>query len=306
MAPSLAKNWCFTINNPTDDEELWLCTHGEEIALSETSVFSYLVFGRETGENNTPHLQGYFRLRTKKRLATIKSLDGFERAHLEVARGTAKQASDYCKKDGDFDEYGSFKSTGNGSQFESLRAWVAAQDPAPTYRDVWEEFPTLAARYKSAVLDCIALFGKRPELVDGPLRPWQEEVNGFLDHDPDDRKIIFVVDPDGNSGKSWLTRYWLTKRDSVQILSVGKRDDLCFSIDVECSLFVFDIPRGQLEFLQYNVLEKLKDRVVFSPKYVSRTKILKEIPHVIVFTNEQPDLTKMTEDRYYIYNVNPN
>jgi len=153
-------------------------------------------------------------------------------------------------------------------------------------------------------LDCIALFGKRPDLVDGQLRPWQQEVDGFLQHEPDDRKIIFVVDPDGNSGKSWLTRYWITNRDSVQVMSVGKRDDLCYSVDIECGLFVFDIPRGQLEYLQYSVLEKLKDRVIYSPKYASQTKILKQVPHVIVFTNEEPDMTKMTEDRYYIYNVN--
>lgn len=300
-----AKNWCFTLPNPTPDEQTLLHIHGQDIEVSgEESLFTYLVFGEEVAPTTgLPHLQGYCRLRDKIRLSQLKGIPGFERSHLEISRGTSKQASDYCKKDGQYHEYGSITSRGSGSQFESLRAWVAAQSTAPTYRDVWEEFPTLAARYKSAVLDCIAMFGKRPELVDGPMRPWQEEVNSFLDHDPDDRKIIFVVDPAGNSGKSWLTRYWITKHDSVQVLSVGKRDDLCYSVDVECSIFVFDIPRGQLEYLQYSVLEKLKDRVIYSPKYASRTKILKSTPHVIVFTNEEPDMTKMTQDRYYIYNV---
>lgn len=297
-----AKNWVFTLNNPTAEEQIDLAVHGEDIG-NEDCEFSYLVYGRETGANGTPHLQGYLCLERKLRLHNVRSIRGFERAHLEVARGTAKQASDYCKKDGDFDEFGTIPTRGSGTQFEELRAWIAAQETAPTYRDVWEEFPTLAARYKSAVLDCIALFGKRPQLVDGPLRDWQVEVNDIVDETPDDRKILFVVDPAGNSGKSYLTRYWITKMDSVQVLSVGKRDDLCFSIDTEANLFVFDIPRGQLEYLQYSVLEKLKDRVVYSPKYASRTKILKQTPHVVVFTNEEPDMNAMTSDRYLIKHI---
>ena len=146
------------------DEQLDLACHGVDIDNPDCE-FTYLVFGREVGDNGTPHLQGYCRLASKLRLHQIRSIRGFERAHFEVSRGTPKQASDYCKKDGDFDEFGTLPTRGSGSQFESLRSWIAAQDTAPTYRDVWEEFPTLAARYKSAVLDCIALFGKRPQLL---------------------------------------------------------------------------------------------------------------------------------------------
>ena len=302
---SQAKRWCFTLNNPTADEQFNLALHGESITADpDASHFSYLVFGRETGESGTYHLQGYFNLSTKKRLGFIKSLPGFGRCHLEVARGTHAQSSTYCKKDGDFDEYGSPpSSTGSGAQFEQLRDWVAAQDPAPTFKDVWETFPTLAARYKSAVLDCIAFFGKRPGLVDGPLRPWQQNINNIVSNEADDRKVVFVVDENGNSGKSWLTRYWISSRCGTQFLSVGKRDDLAYSVDIESDLFVFDIPRGSMEYVQYGVFEQLKNRVIYSPKYNSQTKVLKSTPHVVVFCNEEPDRTKMTHDRYHVINL---
>lgn len=95
----------------------------------------------------------------------------------------------------------------------------------------------------------------------------------------------------------------MSKRDDLQRLSIGRRDDLAFAIDVSKRLFVFDIPRGSMEYLQYNILEQLKDQMVFSPKYQSATKILPHPVHVIVFTNENPDLTKMTPDRYKIFNI---
>lgn len=300
---SLAKRWVFTLNNPSEDESFFLSLHGVETNNGD-GHFSYLIFGRETGESGTPHLQGYFALKKKERLATIKQIAGFARVHLEVARGSPSQAAGYCKKDGDYDEYGTPPTPpGNAAHFEQLRDWIAAQDTTPTMRDVWDAFPTLAARYRSAVLECLTLFGKRPNLVDGPLRLWQHRLDGIVNGESDDRRIIFVIDPEGNKGKSWLVRYWLSTRDSTQFMSVGKRDDLAYAVSCDTSLFVFDIPRGHMQYLQYGFLEQLKNRVVFSNKYMSQTKILHQVPHVVVFGNEAPDQNALTADRYKIINI---
>lgn len=301
---SYAKRWCFTINNPTDEESFLLSLWGEECSHGDQSECSYLIFGREVGDNGTQHLQGYLELRKRKRLTYLKSLQWFQRGHFEVARGTSRQASDYCKKDGDFQEYGSLPlAGGNASKFEQLRNWVASQEESPSYRDVWETFPDLAGRYKSAVLECIALFGKRPKLVDGQLRLWQHALNERVNAEADDRTVVFVIDEEGNQGKSWLTRYWMTHLDGAQFLSVGKRDDLAYSVDVQSTVFVFDIPRGHMQYLQYGLLEQLKNRLVYSPKYTSVTKVLKVTPHVIVFCNEHPDMHALSADRYKIIEI---
>jgi len=293
------KRWCFTINNYTAAEQ--------QAIVDSVDNFDYIVFGREHGDSGTPHLQGFLCLKVKLRLNNVKALPGFQRAHLEVSRGTPKEASDYCKKDGDFEEYGTLPDgQGRRSEFDTLKEWIKEQDPAPSHRDLAENFPSLWGRYRSAVLSFLELFGRKPTLVDGPLRPWQNALNDIIIQDPDDRKIIFVVDPDGNRGKSWLIRYWFSTRDDVQRLSVGKRDDLAYAIDESKSLFVFDIPRGQSEYLQYCILEQLKDRMIFSPKYDSRTKILSKTPHVVVFMNEDPDRNKMSRDRYRVMNITPN
>ena len=106
-------------------------------------------------------------------------------------------------------------------------------------------------------------------------------------------------------GEKFFCRWMLTRHpEKVQILSVGKRDDIAHAIDVSKSIFLFNMPRGGMEYLQYTILEQLKDRIIFSPKYASCTKVLYYQPHVVVFSNEEPDMTKMSADRYIIRNLN--
>jgi hypothetical protein len=102
----------------------------------------------------------------------------------------------------------------------------------------------------------------------------------------------------GGKGKSWFVRWYLERnREDTQFLSVGKRDDLAHVVKEQTRVFLVDVPRGQMEYLRQEVLEQLKNRMVFSPKYNSTTKYLFQCPHVVVMCNEEPELV-LTEDRY--------
>lgn len=96
---SAAKHWVFTVNNYTD-----ACEAALRSAFDAGGI-SYFVYGRERGENDTPHLQGFVSFSSKKKFTVAKAAVG-SRAHLEIARGTPEQAACYCKKDGDFVEFG--------------------------------------------------------------------------------------------------------------------------------------------------------------------------------------------------------
>lgn len=251
---SYAKRWVFTLNNYTEEEENHLRT------LEDENV-RYLVAGRERGESGTPHLQGFVVLNTRKRIGQLKQLLG-NRIHFESARGTNQQAAEYCKKDGDFFERGDpdvVGHTGSGSgrrsDWDDLKEWFKASESRPSDMDVAEQFPALFGRYPSACRSFREIFAPRPSLVSGDLRPWQRELDECISQDPDDRAINFIIDAEGNKGKSWLVRYWYSTRSDVQRLSVGKRDDLAFAIDISKRIFVFDIPRGNAEFIQYGILE---------------------------------------------------
>lgn len=91
---SEAKRWCFTLNNYLE----------EEFKSFEGLEWSYLVIGREKGAEGTPHLQGYIELKNKKKLTALKKFN--PRIHWEKLKGKPWQAANYCKKDGDFQEWG--------------------------------------------------------------------------------------------------------------------------------------------------------------------------------------------------------
>lgn len=302
------KYWCFTLNNYTQAD----IEHLHDLA----PAVDYLIFGKETAPTTgTPHLQGYVAFKTNKRLAAAKTaLSANPGLHLErkASNSSHQQAADYCKKDGDFEEYGVLPtdSSGKRSDWDRYKEWVVDLGRLPTKRELVAHFPGLFARYYRACYD-IARYSLPAVDFTGDNEPrlgWQFTVCALIQQEEaHQRRIHFVVDPAGGAGKSWVCRWAISKYpDKVQVFRIGKRDDIAYAIDETKSVFLFDVPRGEMMYLQYSVLESMKDQQIFSPKYESASKILRTCPHVIVFTNEEPDMTKLTEDRYNIIRVNQN
>lgn len=88
LRPSAAKNWCFTLNNYSDQDITDLKT---KFGSNE------FLFGEEVGENGTPHLQGFVCFDKKAR-----PLEGTfsKKIHWEKMKGTKKDNIKYCSKDG--------------------------------------------------------------------------------------------------------------------------------------------------------------------------------------------------------------
>lgn len=295
-----AKHWVATLNNPTDVEKQTIADY------AGLPHVRYAIVGRETGSNGTPHLQIYFAFDKRLYFQVLKR-DISARAHWEVARGTPTQNRAYCSKDGDFDEYGQIPSgRGSSGTLKDGKEWVDAfvgeHRRPPTERELAVGIPLPYLRNGRALLDYGRLVAPAPELVavgGTQLYEWQRTLESELDAAPDDRAIKWFIDPVGNNGKSFFARYYLTKYpDRAQILGVGKRDDMTYSIDPTKDVFFVNVPRGSMEHLQYSVLEMIKDRVVISNKYISQVKYLYKQPHVVVFCNEEPDQNKLSQDRF--------
>jgi len=61
---------------------------------------TYLVYQREISPStNREHFQGYLELESRQRIAAVRRALHDPAVHIEVRRGTAQQASDYCQKD---------------------------------------------------------------------------------------------------------------------------------------------------------------------------------------------------------------
>lgn len=291
--------WCFTINNPTDDDRDRVVT-----LFENRDQVKYGVVGRETGENGTPHLQCFVLFERNWRFNRLRN--ALPRAHVEVARGLSRQAAEYCKKDGDFDEYGELPDNqGQRNDLTELFQWgddfTAEHGRPPSSPEIARAFPNAYLKYPRIT----RLFEQRAEfhpIQQGEPREWQDGLEQELDEPcEDDRKVVFYVDREGNSGKTWFCRWFLSKHpERTQVLAIGKKSDLAFAVDTRKDVFLFNVGRDEMQFLQYPILEGLKDRMFFSSKYRSGMKFLHRVPHVVVFCNEEPDMSKLSADRYDI------
>lgn len=292
--------WCFTLNNYTALDVQLLDTQFQNGGIK------YLIYGFESGLSGTPHLQGFVIFEATKTLRSVKRILS-ERAHFELTRGTSQQASDYCKKEGNYREYGVLpRSAGKRTDLEAFAQWVIGCDRKPTEEEVARQFPVIYLKCGRCMQLVERLYPPatlvQPDAV--PRRGWQTRLSSLLEEEPSPRKIIFIVDEEGNSGKTWFCDWWSARYPAeTQVLSNGRQLDLFYLIDESKQFFFFDIPRSQSEFLQYPVLEKLKDRRIMSTKYNGRCKILTYLPHVVVFMNESPDRTKLSSDRYHVLRI---
>jgi hypothetical protein len=139
------------------------------------------------------------------------------------------------------------------------------------------------------------------------LRPWQKKVLNLL-VDQGDRRVLWVWDYDGNSGKSELCKFLMMKR-GFQLLSPGRTHDLCGLIKPFAKGFVFDCSRnsfsgssiGRINAM-YEVLEDLKNKFLITGKYKGCEKIIQHNT-VIVFANQLPNLDRLSLDRWDFFHT---
>lgn len=84
ISPSI--HWIFTLNNYTKDDILEICSNDK---------ISKYIFQEETGQNGTPHLQGYIAFKKKNRPIGLFSSN---RYHFEKCK-FINSAIEYCQKE---------------------------------------------------------------------------------------------------------------------------------------------------------------------------------------------------------------
>jgi len=77
-----------------------------------------MIIGKE-GNDKTPHLQCYIQLDKQIRLTTIRKK--IPKAHIEEANSTPENNIEYCKKEGDFQEFGDKKHAGKRTDLDEMR-----------------------------------------------------------------------------------------------------------------------------------------------------------------------------------------
>lgn len=304
---SRSNNWCFTINNYTEDEVATL----EAIVDSEKAV--YVCFQEEVGlENGTPHIQGYISCNSRVRLTGVKKLIG-TRAHAILANGSPSSNRTYCSKEetgveGTFKEYGQLPPDPktNQGQRTDFDEFIAAVDGGlRCKRKARMDFPGLVAKYPRWCYDIIADQTTIQNVEHDTLYEWQGDLEKVLSAAPPEREIIFFVDTVGNSGKTWFAKDYCKRNEDAQYMEPGKKADMAYALQDDLRVLFLNVTRTTDESTQhylYSFLESVKDGMVFSPKYESRMKYFGSV-HVCVMMNQGPNMELLSPDRYMVTKI---
>ena len=124
----------------------------------------YAIWQLESGENETPHLQGYVVMEKRKRLGGMKQL--CPRAHWEVRKGTHEQAKAYCSKeetrvDGPWEIGNMPNREPKPGKRNDIHEFKESLLSCATMKDVFEKHPTTFMRYYRAAAS-IRLMYSRP------------------------------------------------------------------------------------------------------------------------------------------------
>lgn len=148
------------------------------------------------------------------------------------------------------------------------------------------------------------------KMMETPL-PFQQSILDACALEPDDRTINWVANFTGCAGKSKLMKYMrmMPGYDMARI-SLGSATQIKTSIIGKGPhrIYMVDLPkvRGSDERVQelFSAIEEIKNGWVESPMYgKSDQELLMEPPHVWIFSNELPNLSFCSLDRWRVHTI---
>jgi hypothetical protein len=138
------------------------------------------------------------------------------------------------------------------------------------------------------------------------LKEWQQTLKVLVDEPPIPRKITFIVDEDGAGGKTWFAHYYTlysNKRCSVFSSNTKLSKFMLHNIKCNSDVVFIDVLRSRLSHLDYELLEDIKDGYLPDRDDLSKVSLQQKSTHIVVLVNGQPNMMKMSPDRYFIIDV---
>lgn len=138
-------------------------------------------------------------------------------------------------------------------------------------------------------------------LDESELYDWQKNIVKIIKEIPDKRTINWFWESKGNSGKTTFSKYLSHNYGAIPV--EGKKNDILYcAAQFKSDIYIFDFERSMEEFISYGGIEKIKNGYYMCSKYESKP-IIRNCPHIIIFANFEPDLTKLSKDRWNVVNI---
>lgn len=161
----------------------------------------------------------------------------------------------------------------------------------------------------------IGPFGLRPIYLGQDLvclnnpYPWQQSILHAMQQPPDDRTIMWIYNARGNVGKTKLMKFCKWNGLAVRI-PLGTATQIKSSVISKGvhRCYMLDLPRvrGKDERIQevFSAIEEIKNGWVESAMYGKNEELMMLPPHVYVFSNEPPNMSFASLDRWRIRTIN--
>lgn len=271
----------------------------------------YVVVSREAHEDGTPHFHVF--VRTSRKIHVTKTRWDFDGRHGNYQSCTSFQAWDrYVKKGGDFKSEGDLTS-GNfdvdaykrsKASKRSLIAEVCIEhgpdEAIRRYPEAIYTFDTLVKNYQ--------MLQRREAFSMVDLKPpekwytWQKYVLGLSKSEADQRSIHWFVDDVGNTGKSFLAKFF-SIRGNCFYYQGGKKVDILYAYNGE-GIVCADFTREKEEDTTfYSTLETIKGGIYLSSKFHSQVCRWPGERHIFCFANWEPKREQLSQDRWWIYRL---
>lgn len=265
--------WLLVVHGASEDHLTVLSQYFDSDEITCAAV------AYETGKQGIhPHWQIYFQTaqqcRMKQKIGELLATDQF---HLELARGTPRANLRYVYAVDKDHEIG----------------WVRYAKNAPTPRGYCPR--------------------KRDNLLwlHSHMKPWQTQIHNKVVNTPSFRDILWVWQPVGNTGKTYLAKYLHYFHGAI--ITGGKSADMKHAIARWRQItghypviIIFDLARSdRLSEDSYRTIEQIKNAIFFSGKYESGMVAAVNPPHIVLFANHPPDRSMMSLDRWDVRTIDP-
>ena len=292
--------WTFTLHNPPEDLDFTKIMNNNSIKRA--------IIGKEvTDTTGSIHWQGYIEYTRSYRRAHCWGI--FPNAHWEPAKFNAVANYKYCSKKGDFVTKGSFAkevacissnerpSVGmvlRGLMDRKLRDQVLV---SKDYSDKMSFYDRAIGRLHN--------IRKQQELFNiwshKLLYAWQYQVLRLI-MSQDSRRVMWVYDPAGNNGKTFLAFFLNICYGFTLLDGTITSRDLGSLLPYDVEGVVMDVCRASAKNVCYDALENVKNGYVVSGKYCGSIKRFSS-PRCVIFSNTAPDRSMLSLDRWHVVTI---
>lgn len=157
-------------------------------------------------------------------------------------------------------------------------------------------------------------FPEEIEIIkDKDLRPFQKELLEICLGKPDRRKIYWIYDEYGNAGKTQFLKYMFVKYGAIFSYG-GKKSDIInlvfnnkkYLLESKNKIMFYNFARDiDNKHISYDSMEQIKDGCISNTKFEAGCFCCNS-PHIIIFANCLPLMSKLTVDKWVIKTIDPN